>query len=665
VRSSVDIIVLTINNINDTKEFVDYLYKNSNHELFNLIIVDQGSTDGTRHFLRELEITKDNVVVHFSETNLGFAGGCNLGATYAMSDLILFINNDALLGPDVLDRLIESMQTNGFDAVGPISNETGEIQRLWKEYDTKQYKDELIRHNEDLWIEFGTKVAEFHRLAGFCMLISRKAFEDVNGFSEDYGLGYYEDDDLCYRLRSVGYRLGVACGIFVHHHGSRSFNRAKLSSNTLMAKNRHVFLSKSYYQIQYDYDGENTHLVSVIICTYNRPELLPRAIESVLTQTYHNFELLIVRDGGSDVSSIIDQYNDERIKYINFNVNNGKSTALNAALNIAQGEYIAYLDDDDFYLPNHLDVMVKAILYTEVDFVYSDSEERTIVDKGTIHIDFKSGNEFNIQRLEITNFIPNLAILHKNRLEYRYDESLEVLEDWDFLRRCAIEFGAEFAHIPILTNVYFVRVDGNSRNGIMAKNRELYMKTLNEISRKGVWWISCPISSEALRYKSWMLLNPQYRMDWLEKSLKTNPWNLFSQVDLADLIIKHGNHSEALNYLNRSVSTYPENYHKVSLLMELELERKNLQKSRDLGSLCLLLAPDNEAIIQIYSKLSRAYAGHDNTTSLLCYYKVSSLRNYEIDVKSEKFFYYLIKKIFIKFKREGLKGVMKAIKKRI
>ena len=669
MADKVDMIVLTINNLSDTKEFIDYLYANTDSELFQLIIVDQGSTDGTKQYLEELRMTKNNVILHFSERNLGFAGGCNVGASYGTGELILFVNNDALLGPHVLERLIQAKEVNHYDAVGPISNETGEIQRLWKEYDTKNYQNELIRHNNELWQEFGLEVAEFHRLAGFCLLLSRKSFEKVHGFSEAYGTGYYEDDDLSFRLKNAGFKLGVACGVFVHHHGSRSFKQAKMSSNDLMAKNRYVFLGKTYYQLRPVIDRINPPLVSVIICTYNRTDLLVRAIESVMGQSYTKFELIIVRDGGIDPKSVVTQFQDERILYISNDDNRGKSSALNIGLNVAKGDFIAYLDDDDFYLDNHLEVLVNAIIYTGVDFVYSDSEERTIDLNNRVLTAYKSGNEFNIQRIENANFIPNLAILHKNRNEFRYDESLKVLEDWDFLRRCAIEFGAEFAHIPVLTNVYYVRLDGQSRNGMIKHDRPSYFTAFNKISGNGVWWISSPHSSEALRYKSWMILNPTYRINWLKKSLNANNWNVFTQIDLADLYIKNGNYIDAIPILNKSVTLYPENYYKAVQLLEFFLSKDQFDEAINLGGLALLLAPDSVSIETIYEKLSRAYSTHNRTTSLLCYRKLQYLRNSHLNIVNSRnnleLMKVIVKKIYIKFKKEGFVGVISAIKKRL
>jgi len=95
---------------------------------------------------------------------------------------------------------------------------------------------------------------------------------------------------------------------------------------------------------------KNNPLVSIILPTYNRSEYLSRAIESVLGQTYNNFELVIIDDCSTDrTSEIISKYQDSRIKIIKNKENLGLVKSLNKAINYAKGECIARIDDDDFW----------------------------------------------------------------------------------------------------------------------------------------------------------------------------------------------------------------------------------------------------------------------------------------------------------------------------
>jgi len=91
--------------------------------------------------------------------------------------------------------------------------------------------------------------------------------------------------------------------------------------------------------------------VSVTIATYNRAHLIGRAIQSVLNQTYEDFELILVDDGSTDnTEGVVKGFDDDRLKYIRHHKNSGGATApRNTALHAARGEYIAVLDDDDFW----------------------------------------------------------------------------------------------------------------------------------------------------------------------------------------------------------------------------------------------------------------------------------------------------------------------------
>ncbi len=100
--------------------------------------------------------------------------------------------------------------------------------------------------------------------------------------------------------------------------------------------------------------------VSVIITTYNRADLLPRAINSVLNQTYKDFELIIVDDGSTDnTKEIVEdfQQKDSRIVYV-YQENQGWPSALNKGLSVVRGEFIAFLDSDDEWLPLKLEEQI-------------------------------------------------------------------------------------------------------------------------------------------------------------------------------------------------------------------------------------------------------------------------------------------------------------------
>ncbi len=122
-------------------------------------------------------------------------------------------------------------------------------------------------------------------------------------------------------------------------------------------------------QIYHDW----TPFFSVIICTYNRANLLCRALDSLLTQTYRNFEVLIIDDGSTDDTyTIIKEYfnNDFSIRYF-YHKNRGMPFSRNAGILAAAGNFVSFLDSDDEYAPNHLELHKNIIVHNpDIDFIY-------------------------------------------------------------------------------------------------------------------------------------------------------------------------------------------------------------------------------------------------------------------------------------------------------
>ena len=114
--------------------------------------------------------------------------------------------------------------------------------------------------------------------------------------------------------------------------------------------------------------------VSVIITTYNRAHVLGRSIQSVLNQTFQDFELIIVDDASTDnTGSLVKRFRSKKIKYIRHQVNQGGSVAPNTGLRLAKGDYIAFQDDDDEWMPEKLERQMKVICAAppEVGVVYT------------------------------------------------------------------------------------------------------------------------------------------------------------------------------------------------------------------------------------------------------------------------------------------------------
>lgn len=102
--------------------------------------------------------------------------------------------------------------------------------------------------------------------------------------------------------------------------------------------------------------------ISVILPTYNREEMLPRSIDSILEQTFQDFELIVVDDASTDdTTAVIDQYDDPRIQFVSHEENRGGGAARNTGIDRAEGEYIAFLDSDDEWKPSKLQRQIERL----------------------------------------------------------------------------------------------------------------------------------------------------------------------------------------------------------------------------------------------------------------------------------------------------------------
>lgn len=187
-------------------------------------------------------------------------------------------------------------------------------------------------------------------------------------------------------------------------------------------------------------------LVSVIIPTKDRPHLLAQALQSLQYQSYQRFEAVVVNDGGCEIGNLVDFYSRHfDVVYVRHPHSTGAAAARNTALRLSKGDIIAYLDDDDYFLSSHLETVVDALKDSRVDFVYTDAEyvvfkleDGRPVEK-TRARPYQS-RSYSRDELLIANYIPTPTWAHRAGLIKRigdFDESMRILEDWDFLIRAS------------------------------------------------------------------------------------------------------------------------------------------------------------------------------------------------------------------------------------
>ena len=201
--------------------------------------------------------------------------------------------------------------------------------------------------------------------------------------------------------------------------------------------------------------------VDVILPTYNRRAFLPRAIGCILKQTFRDWRLLVVNDGGEDVADIVGGFGDGRIVYFN-RPHAGKAAQLNFALGQVTAPYVAYMDDDDDVFPDHLEKLVSAAERVGADFVYSDTYLTFLDPEGkVVYRTVENEADAPYGEIRLFNRINHKQVLHTKELADRagpYDESMRVLIDFDGIKRLVGAARHPF-HLREVTGDHFLRGD--------------------------------------------------------------------------------------------------------------------------------------------------------------------------------------------------------------
>ncbi len=238
----VSIVMLTYNALDYTKKAVDSILQHTNLP-YEFILVDNGSKDGTVAYLKKLQKEQKHVKVIFNKKNKGFAAGNNQGAQQAQGQYLLFLNNDVLVADGWLEDLLKAIEKDAnIGMVGPLTNSISGLQRIAQVPYTDE--DGFYRFAAQVRTLNKDKITPRRRIAGFCLLMPRQLFFDLNGFDESFGTGNFEDDDLCIRTRQKGLAIMVHEGVFIHHYGSQTFKANNIPYNQSLKNKAKIFFKK-------------------------------------------------------------------------------------------------------------------------------------------------------------------------------------------------------------------------------------------------------------------------------------------------------------------------------------------------------------------------------------------------------------------------------------
>ncbi|WP_445662042.1 glycosyltransferase [Bacillus sp. FSL R7-0685] len=245
------IIVLTYNQLALTKQCLESIWKHTNNDCIEVIVIDNGSHDGTRDYLKQITSIK----AIFNKTNEGFAKACNQGLEVASGDNILFLNNDTVVTNQWLEPMIKLLyQDDKIGMVGPVSNYVSGPQQVPVNYTNVEEIEDFSRL---YCLQQRGRSKAVLRLVGFCLLVKKKVLDQVGGFDERFVGGSFEDDDLSLRVLQAGYQLKIALDSFVHHHGHATFTgNPDLSISQSYEENRQRFIDKWKVDVTTFFDSQ-------------------------------------------------------------------------------------------------------------------------------------------------------------------------------------------------------------------------------------------------------------------------------------------------------------------------------------------------------------------------------------------------------------------------
>jgi GT2 family glycosyltransferase len=206
---------------------------------YEVVIVDNGSGEETTKWLRTLE----DVRVIYNPSNRGFAGGSNQALAAARGEYMVLLNNDTVVTEGWLDGLVDAFDripALGISAVR--SNRVAGVQMITGDH----YSDIERMHKYAAWRrkKFHHRGFLIDRAIGLCLCVPRHVLDEVGGIDERFGVGNFEDDDFCLRVRAAGYRIYVCDDVFIHHFGSKTFAANKVDYVATMADNWEKFSAK-------------------------------------------------------------------------------------------------------------------------------------------------------------------------------------------------------------------------------------------------------------------------------------------------------------------------------------------------------------------------------------------------------------------------------------
>lgn len=278
-------------------------------------------------------------------------------------------------------------------------------------------------------------------------------------------------------------------------------------------------------------------LVSIVMPTYNQAEYLLQAIESVLEQTYHNLELIIVNDGSTDdTSDILGRQEDDRVKILH-QENQGASAAMNAGFRISKGRYLTWLASDNFYRPCFLEKMVAVLEASDhYALAYTSFEN---VDEGGRHIDYVLLEEYVDGLLLVNPGAIGVGFLYRRGVyDFCGDYEELVCNDLAYWLKASERFSFTFIPEVLVSNRKHDSMQTVRRREELIRQTEMLIEKAMRRQKKGI-----PFDQELLRFqRAVQRLIRGFRL-YLPAPAKGTPIDVVGEGAICSLIADALNHA--------------------------------------------------------------------------------------------------------------------------
>ncbi|HEY2797274.1 MAG TPA: glycosyltransferase [Thermoanaerobaculia bacterium] len=247
----VSVVVVTYGGLELTKACLDSLLSAETWPRFEVLVVDNASTDGTPEYLRALALAEPRVRCILNPENRGFAAANNQGVREARGEVIVLLNNDTVVPPGLMGRLVAHLRRDrSIGLLCPTTNFCGNEARVEPDYDSAASGAVPTA----ALAAFAAKRAREHRgrifdigvAAMYCVAMRRSVFDQVGPLDEAYGVGMFEDDDFAVRMREAGYRVVCAEDAYVHHVGQGAFRKLSPAEYDALWKKNQAYFEKKW-----------------------------------------------------------------------------------------------------------------------------------------------------------------------------------------------------------------------------------------------------------------------------------------------------------------------------------------------------------------------------------------------------------------------------------